>query len=439
MKRDIVLLFIVTFSITTISIPNYESLSYDEALYINIARNLANNILDFTYQNVYMLYRPPVYVYTISLPIKFLENDLHLFAAKIVSAFFHSLTSILVYIFSYELFKKRTYAFISSLIYFLNPVSFTMATRALTHTEFTFFSLLSLYLFYRGEKTGRNVYIYFSAIASAIAFLTRYVGVILLISKLCYLIYKHRVRLILIKKYYIYSIIFFITTLPWMIVSWKFYDSPIKFLLVAIRVIQKSEYIPLIDSIKSLILASHIYFLIIISLVFLGAIFLRKNELILIYTLTGIVFVLFLKHKELRYITFLTPLLSILIATSLKYIGERFSKILPILLSILILMFSFQYSLEYKERWDNVYRKDVYMLKDLKKEITNITSLGVDPKLYTISGYVFYNVTIYQILENFMGDVVITKKNCQLGYILYKKYLSYNICVSLSSNITFIS
>ena len=133
-----VLVFLGTLIVGIMALPQDNSITYDGALYINIARSLAEDITSFTYQGVYMMYRPPLYPYTLSLFFRVISSN-HLLIARLVSVFSFALTSALVYLLTVEMFGNPVEGVIASLFYALNPLAFTMAGRELVHSEFTFF------------------------------------------------------------------------------------------------------------------------------------------------------------------------------------------------------------------------------------------------------------------------------------------------------------
>jgi len=97
------------------------------------------------------------------------------------------LTLFLVYRYSFSLFKKSNFSLASVALCALSPFYFYWSSRVLTEALFSFLVLLAFYIFYRKK--------YFAlGIICALAAITRYEGVILMISFILYLLIKKDFR-----------------------------------------------------------------------------------------------------------------------------------------------------------------------------------------------------------------------------------------------------
>ncbi|WP_346765899.1 glycosyltransferase family 39 protein [Thermococcus sp. 9N3] len=182
------IVFLFALGIELITFPPWDTLSYDGALYIDIARNLAVNPTSFTYQGAYMMYRPPLYPYTLSLFYHFVHEPLsQLRVARLVSAVFFALTAVLVYLLTLELFERFVKGILASAFFIFNALAFTMGTRELVHSEFTFFYTLAIYLLYTGRKSGNPTRIYLAFVSAGLAILTRYTGLSIIAVFIAYL------------------------------------------------------------------------------------------------------------------------------------------------------------------------------------------------------------------------------------------------------------
>lgn len=97
-------------------------------------------------------YKPPMYVYLTILPVKIF--GLNPFSARFVSAFFGSLSIILVYALVYEIFRKENYvkliALLSMFFFSISPLSIQFSRTGFDANVGVFFVLLGTWLFISG-------------------------------------------------------------------------------------------------------------------------------------------------------------------------------------------------------------------------------------------------------------------------------------------------
>ncbi|AIF68708.1 hypothetical protein PAP_01330 [Palaeococcus pacificus DY20341] len=465
MKRDLskyviaLDIFAFALALSILSAPPADSLTYDEALYICIARSLAKNIGSFTYQGVYMMYRPPIYPYTLSLFYRFFGYDSHLAIARLISAMFYALTAVLVYFFALKLFDDKKKGVIASLFYIFNPLSFAMASRALVHSEFTFFYTLALFLLYTGRKESKASYIYLAFISAGIAVLTRYTGLSIIGVFLAYLYLADHWKWLRKKEYYIGFVLFGLTLLPWLYMGHLHYGGAFRTFSVASRVVTLDTPSSAFEYLKLVIKALSLTF---VALIFLG--FAKQNKddrgwLLLSWSFIGLIGILTVVHKEVRFLTFLSPVMALLAAEGVYLLYETLLKVRPkssnklkaALLLLILLAFlapKLPNAIEYKrEEWDRVGYQEIAVLKYVKDNY-NVEKIMVSPRMYTIAGYFFPEAEVDQLIAypkmkrgilNGYYDVIIYKKGDLLWeeikesgkYTLIKEFYEgrYNVFV----------
>ncbi|AEH25149.1 ArnT family glycosyltransferase [Pyrococcus yayanosii] len=394
-------LFLVTFTAGLLTFPPWKTLTYDEALYIDIARSIAEG-RGFTYQGVYMMYRPPLYPYTLSLILYFLPYGHHLAVARLVSLLFHSLTAVLVYFLASALLGDKWKAVTASLFYIFNPLAFTMATRALVHAEFTFFYTLSLYMLFTAGDWRRTVLAFFFA---ALAVLTRYTGLTIVGVIFTYLYLTEHWTWVRRREIWLGLAVFLLTLFPWLYLGHLHYGGFLRPFEVASRVVTMDKPISASDFLRMLI--KDIGFVLpLLSAV--GFVTLKKDRIgwFLISWLTvGLFGILTVIHKETRFVTFLSPAFAVLTSLGVAFlidVARRFvgipRKFLVFLLLSGILLVPVVYSaLSLKDEWDSAWLPENEVLScavAYKAE-----KILVSPRLYTLAGYYFPDADVKMLLS----------------------------------------
>jgi len=400
-------IFIAALSLSLFSLPPTLSITYDEALYINVARNLARDISSFTYQGVYMMYRPPLYPYTLSAFYRLSEYAHHLTIARTISAIFYALTAVLVYLFAVELFKDWKKGVAASLFYILSPLSFTMSNRALVHSEFSFFYTLAVFLLYKGTRDKNSKLIYVSFVSAGLAVLTRYTGLSIIGVFVAYLYLISHWDWLKRKETYVGFALFALTLSPWMYMGHVHYGGALRPFSVAMTVITKDTPV---SASEYLVEVSEILGAPAVILALLGFGSLKKDNvgwLIISWGVVGLMGILTVTHKEARFVTFLMPLLAILCAQGAFSVAELFFKHVPypnrfklVLLAIIIgigLVSSAHHSLQYKQAWDAQFLEENRAVH-YASERFNPQIIGVSPRFYTLAGYYFPDSKVYHLL-----------------------------------------
>ncbi|MHA1270792.1 MAG: ArnT family glycosyltransferase [Candidatus Helarchaeota archaeon] len=103
----------------------------------------------------------------------------HALLGRIISVILGGMTTIVIYLFSKELFNNEKIALFSSFLVAISSILRFWDMRALSDGPLTFFFTLSLYLFYKGYKTEKLKYFFFAGISSTITFLIKFPGIII--------------------------------------------------------------------------------------------------------------------------------------------------------------------------------------------------------------------------------------------------------------------
>ena len=138
---------------------------------------------------------------------------------NLLDILFSSFTSFVILLLSFEIFKQKTVAIISSVIYTFYPFSIYYAFSGLTETSFVFFVLLSYLLLYK--KSYR-----LASVTLVISLLIRptldYLNILLIIV---FTLIIHREDLLLSLKITVQYIVIYICVLsPWWIMNYNKYD-----------------------------------------------------------------------------------------------------------------------------------------------------------------------------------------------------------------------
>jgi len=436
--------FLFALGIQLATFPPWDTLTYDGALYIDIARNLAVNPTSFTYQGVYMMYRPPLYPYTLSLFYHFVHSPLsQLTVARLVSAVSFALTAVLVYLLTAELFEGFVEGVLASAFFIFNALAFTMGTRELVHSEFTLFYTLAVYLLYTGRKRGSVVRIYLAFVSAGLAVLTRYTGLSIIAVFVAYLWLTEYWDWVRRREYLIGFGLLLLTLSPWLYLGHLHYGGALRPFKVASRVVTLDRPVSVSTFIKWL---QKDVGRVLPALAVLGFVRQRQDErgwLLISWAFLGFMMIMTVTHKETRFITFLAPVMGILAVEGVSLIVDGIEKaaelagrlikppwktVMVVGLALLLLVPVGQSAFHLKERWNMTGRYDSHVLR-YASEHYPAKRLLVSPYLYTMGGFYYPGAKVEMIL--YRKDV---EKKISEGYydvIIHKDPNTYlNILTS---------
>ena len=112
---------------------------------------------------------------------------------KVTHALFGSLSIIMLYLFTKELFNSRFTAFAAALLFSVNPIFFSITTFPMVHAFSIFFALLSFYLLIRGSNRKKTHLILLSTGIIGISLLVRISNLMFIIPHaVLYLMYHKK-------------------------------------------------------------------------------------------------------------------------------------------------------------------------------------------------------------------------------------------------------
>ncbi|AFL94715.1 glycosyl transferase family protein 6 [Thermococcus cleftensis] len=405
-------LFLLALGTGILTMPSHDTLTYDGALYIDIARNLAQDPTSFTYQGIYMMYRPPLYPYTLSIAYHFVQDPPgQLTVARLISVIFFAFTAVLTYLLVVEMCGEGIKGVLASLFYTFNPLAFTMGTRELVHSEFTFFYTLAVYLLYTGRKKGDPLRIYLAFISAGAAILTRYTGLSILAVFLAYLWLSDHWEWVRKREYWIGALLLLLVLAPWLYLGELHYGGALRPFSVASKVVTLDKPVSLSDYLRLLLEDLGV---LLPLLAVLGFLRIQKNEegwLLISWLFMGLMGILTVVHKETRFVTFLSPVVAILAAEGVLLIrdgiasvlGKRTTgatayKVLAVVLAILFLAPTAEKALALKETWDKFGNYESRVLSYASEEYPR-EKLLVSPRLYTMAGFYYPGAEVDMALD----------------------------------------
>jgi 4-amino-4-deoxy-L-arabinose transferase-like glycosyltransferase len=192
---------------------------WDEAVYLGLGEGVLNGHYSIDAQSAIETFRPPLFPVIISF---FAGNAL---LVRIIVVLISMTSVAATYFLARELFGKEAAlwacAFVSA-----NQLFIFFSTKALTEPLFISLASVSLLLLFRSEK--KLAFSLLSGIVAGLAFLTRYLGTILVFSYFLYFLFlairgKKRAR---VAEGFVLFIAGFVTVLsPWLAVSFFAYGS----------------------------------------------------------------------------------------------------------------------------------------------------------------------------------------------------------------------
>jgi 4-amino-4-deoxy-L-arabinose transferase-like glycosyltransferase len=168
--RDLVILFIAASFILLWNLGTGSLTSWDEAVYAQVAKEIlvSGNWIDLTYMGLPWSNKPPLCMWMITLfYMLFGANE---FSARFFSALCGTGTILVTYLFAKKLYSRKA-ALIAALMLLSTQHFIWSAKVAMLDGALTFFTILSLFFLKKSED--KKIYLIFSLLAFAFAFLTK--------------------------------------------------------------------------------------------------------------------------------------------------------------------------------------------------------------------------------------------------------------------------
>ena len=194
-KKLCILLFISALIPRIIGI-NRDQMHRDEPVYVRYGFQYIEQIIELNFDRTYWMEtyhnfeHPPLAKLLFGMAIYFSKNVIDpLIAARLVVVIIGSLTVIVLFFFTKELFNRKI-AIISALFLSFQSTHIFHSRLAMLDVPLTFFYLLSLFFFYKGIK-GNYKHFLISALVLGLAIGTKYTGLLLIPTAISILLINH--------------------------------------------------------------------------------------------------------------------------------------------------------------------------------------------------------------------------------------------------------
>ncbi len=317
-----------------------QGLWWDEAVYLALSKAIPQGHYSLDPAWPLESFRPPVFPFLLSIFSGFSDAVL---ISRIFVFILASLSAAAVYFLSKEIFNKKT-ALWSLLLFSTSYLFIFFSTKILSEPLFIIFLSLSVFYFSKSHKAKNKNYLILSGLFAGLAFLTRYIGFILILAYfICfvYLCFKGKIRPFNILYF---AIIIFIISTPWILLSVYYYQEPFGGFITNIKVFAQSPPNILVQNYLSLFGYEGIVSIFIPALILFAIYFsvkqrpsIQQKFIFLLFFLSLAYFVL-LPYKEIRYLLSFLPIISALAAFGLVQILEKSKQYkVPIITTVLIL------------------------------------------------------------------------------------------------------
>jgi len=156
-------------------------LTPDSVAYISVARNLVTNYEFVNYEGIHLVLQPPLYPIVLAL-IKILTTFDPIVSASYLNSFLFGLNVYLSGMFLLKHLKSLTLVCLGTLSVLLSFALIKVAFIALSETLFVTLIIIFLYHIETYQRTGKIFSFIMISISTSLACLTRYTGVVLLLT-----------------------------------------------------------------------------------------------------------------------------------------------------------------------------------------------------------------------------------------------------------------
>lgn len=294
----------------------YSAFASDEAFYLNTAIDFLEKF-EYTGGSI-----APIYPMLVTLFYFFGSES----GAKFVNVIFTLISAVIVYLFAKNFFDKRI-AILSAIFFLTLPINVTLSGRILPDVPFNTFFILSVFLFMKGVE-HRKKFLPASALASIVAFFTRYSSILLLpIFILYFLIKKSKIKEIFLDKYVYISIALAVAlfyTMPWIINGFiPNYTGSAKSYFLTDAIEEPSHfYLAYFPLVPLFLLPFFIHGS------YIGLKRRDKNTMFILFAIIILVAfkLFFLPIREFRYLVDITMFVSVISAISFHGFAQKFKK-----------------------------------------------------------------------------------------------------------------
>lgn len=393
MKLKYIIIFLIFISLLGkfILIHFNKGLWWDEAVYLGLSKSLTKGYYSLDQNLPIESFRPPLFPVVIAL----FSNSI--FLSRIIVAIISVLSVISLYFLTKELFNKEM-AILASLFLSTNPLFIFFTGKVLSEALFILFFSISLLFF-----TKQNSFL--SGFFTGVAFITRYLGIILILSYFLYFFIKGKV-----KKIYSFLLGLAIPLLPWFLISNHYYFNPLGSILTNFKIYTYVEP-PITFTISQFFTA----FGFVIIFIAIGTYFYikdSKDNLLTLLVLLPILFFILLPHMEIRYLLSFLPVYAITASYSVFKL-RNIALFMAIVFCLHAIIIGFQMTWEDRFAASSLVQASLYL-----KNTTNETIVSVSyPYIYYLTerrcAILNYNHTIqdlYFLLEKYNASYIVLYK-----------------------------
>lgn len=343
LKNAILALILASIAAKFILVFFNQGLWWDEAVYLGLGESILKGQYSMDAQAPVETFRPPLFPLVIS------SVSGSVLIVRIIVVMISALSVAATYYLSKELFGSEV-ALWASLFLSVNHLFFFFSTKALT--EPLFISLVSISLLFLFKTEKKQAYALLSGIFAGLAFLTRYLGTILIISCLLFFIFLFLRRKKVDKvavEFALFAFGFLAVISPWMLLSYEYYGNVLGSYFTNLSVFSGGPASGMFERLISVLDIFGFQILFVILGLFLLAKGTKEtrrksseNALILLAVFSlPIIFVVFASHAEPRYLLSYLPVYAIFFGVALAQGIKRINKfIVPIALILCILILS---------------------------------------------------------------------------------------------------
>ena len=203
------LIFTTTFSVAVVfahEFPYGAALGWDSINYISVAHNLTSGNGFITFTDGVYINHPPLYPMLLALGSLFHLD--HRSVANLIGPSAFGLTALISGIWMRRYIESRSIFIFGCLAIMLSLPLTGIAATALSEMPFICFTMLSLIFYMKwSSETDRQSLLFMAGIFCAFAFLTRYIGIALVVTICLLLILQRGVSLIgKIKHFFLFSV-----------------------------------------------------------------------------------------------------------------------------------------------------------------------------------------------------------------------------------------
>jgi 4-amino-4-deoxy-L-arabinose transferase-like glycosyltransferase len=346
-KFDLILIVLIALTLLSnaILIPFNQGLWWDEAVYLGLGQNLLKGVYSLDPSCPLETFRPPLFPLFLSL----FSNSI--LTSRILVWFASIFSLIAVFFLVKKIFGLHTGLWAT----FFMATSYLFiffSTKVLSEPLFTILLSISVLFFVKWQKERKDINIFLSGLLVGLAFLTRYLGTLLILAFLLYLIWLKFRRKVRFMEIFIFLLGLFIILIPWFWLGIFYYGNPIGPFIENMAITFAVQNMSIFDTFFELLEI----WAVMIPFIVIGFYFLIKNR---VFDLISIIFLVSLiawfafPYKEPRYLLSFFPIFAAIAGFGVSKICKMKAKNVIVFVVLLVSMVVAFFALEavYSDRF----------------------------------------------------------------------------------------